>query len=67
MEQYQSNFECVEGAELLQVTEPVLMQMGITSLGHRKRLLRDIALPQLGGNSSAYCTSASSIIRSSLM
>jgi hypothetical protein len=27
MEQYQSNFECVEGAELLQVTEPVLMQV----------------------------------------
>jgi hypothetical protein len=53
MEQYQSNFECVEGAELLQVTEPVLMQMGVTSLGHRKRLLRNIAILKLGGNSSA--------------
>lgn len=51
MEQYQSIFsaERVAGAELLQLTEPMLVQMGVTSLGHRKRLLRNIATLQAGG------------------
>jgi hypothetical protein len=53
MEQYQSSLECGDGADLLQVTESVLMQMGITSLGHRKRLLRNVAILRLGGHVSA--------------
>jgi hypothetical protein len=56
----------VEGAELLDLTEDDMKSMGITKLGHRKKLLKKIAMLRgdtvTTGSSSATTTAATSSI-----